>query len=71
MITMLCMKHNVPQYVTDIHQPLHQPLTVALMRDYPQPTLYIPQAWKKGKHRAQIEMEDNEELLLLGGGPTQ
>lgn len=39
------------------------------MRDYPEPTLYVPQARKKGKRKAQAKSSANEEeALMLGSG---
>ena len=64
---MLCLKHNVPVYMPDIEQPLHQALSVASMRDYPEPILYVPQHRNKGKGKTQAESSAQErEAFMLG-----
>ena len=55
-ITMLCYKAGVLDFVTDIYQSLQQPLLITLMKDYPEPALYVPQTRKKGKCRVETEV---------------
>ena len=63
-ITMLCYKAGVLEFVTDIYQPLQQPLSISLMKDYHEPALYVPQTRKKGKRRVETEVEEEADPVM-------